>query len=600
MNFLHRTGDILRSHLFKTAQPEEENTLIDNPEPPVLGNFSGQDLIHDIQIKLQDIFSAIIGPKTLVVDQEMLTYLDHVITEEFYKKMQVKSQLLTSDINIENEPVICLFRPTTGNMKDIARLIRILDINAKKYSFFNIPRTTSRFNECIDNKVNHIIEECELGLIPLGKDLLSLEMKNCYRELFLHKSTRCLHDIAQALSHFQSIYGTIPKIKAAGDCSVKIAEMLCKMPLNRSDRTTSTHIDEIILFDRQIDLITPHLLQTTYQGTLDEFFKPSYIQKILKPKTLELKTDPILPEIEYLPNSELGRQLTLIAKKLESIEKADKNKMSLSELGSYTKTLFDYQRRRHSISCHTALITELYKRMENNQYNRIKDIEYSLLDSNENKIFDDFIYEQEDQSSFSGLRLLIIKSQVSGGLSKKECKTYLHHAYDREHLFTLLNLEKTGLITKKTGKKTTPFKLQKDHYTPLSVSLIKNSNKWNTEFLAPFTNQFCEKSQEIPLTQQIEDEKITVPRKPIKLVFFVGGCTRDEVAAFRLLQNKDPTCEYIIGTTEMITGNSLLKSILGTSPESKKPEPLYSKEILRQQFKNLTKEQLAAFNQALK
>jgi len=49
----------------------------------------------------------------------------------------------------------------------------------------------------------------------------------------------------------------------------------------------------------------------------------------------------------------------------------------------------------------------------------------------------------------------------------------------------------------------------------------------------------------------------------VTLVFFLGGCTYTEVAAIRFLAQQDEgQREYIIATTQLINGNSLLKSII--------------------------------------
>ncbi len=49
------------------------------------------------------------------------------------------------------------------------------------------------------------------------------------------------------------------------------------------------------------------------------------------------------------------------------------------------------------------------------------------------------------------------------------------------------------------------------------------------------------------------DQKMT-------LVFFIGGCTHAEISAFRYLSN-ETTSEFIVATTCLINGKSLLESL---------------------------------------
>lgn len=58
-------------------------------------------------------------------------------------------------------------------------------------------------------------------------------------------------------------------------------------------------------------------------------------------------------------------------------------------------------------------------------------------------------------------------------------------------------------------------------------------------------------------------KSISAPSKPVMLVFFVGGLSFIEVAALRFL-SKSPDFPYsiVMGSTNMINGNSLIESIV--------------------------------------
>jgi vacuolar protein sorting-associated protein 33A len=50
---------------------------------------------------------------------------------------------------------------------------------------------------------------------------------------------------------------------------------------------------------------------------------------------------------------------------------------------------------------------------------------------------------------------------------------------------------------------------------------------------------------------------------PLTLVFFIGGCTHAEIAAVRWLgRNESPPRDYLIATTHVINGASLMESCI--------------------------------------
>lgn len=79
-------------------------------------------------------------------------------------------------------------------------------------------------------------------------------------------------------------------------------------------------------------------------------------------------------------------------------------------------------------------------------------------------------------------------------------------------------------------------------------------------------------------------ERPTPDQPQLVLVFFIGGCTYAEIAALRFLASREEgTCsfhdlfslslflhvavtDYIIGTTNISTGNGIMNSILWNTP----------------------------------
>jgi len=49
--------------------------------------------------------------------------------------------------------------------------------------------------------------------------------------------------------------------------------------------------------------------------------------------------------------------------------------------------------------------------------------------------------------------------------------------------------------------------------------------------------------------------------KKVVLVFFVGGCTYSEISAIRWLSKNKEGFTFVVGTTKIINGNTLIESI---------------------------------------
>lgn len=81
----------------------------------------------------------------------------------------------------------------------------------------------------------------------------------------------CLHLSAAALVTIQSFYGRIPKIYGKGECAQKVWELTCAMakeelPMHATPDKGA--IDQLIILDRSIDLMSVLTTQLTYEGLI--------------------------------------------------------------------------------------------------------------------------------------------------------------------------------------------------------------------------------------------------------------------------------------------------------------------------------------------
>ncbi len=193
------------------------------------------------------------------------------------------------------------------------------------------------------------------------------------------------------------------------------------------------------------------------------------------------------------------------------------------------------------------------------------------------------------------LRLICLQCLVNNGFKAKLLDYYrreIVHAYGFEHLLTLHNLEQIGLLktagpkTYTTIKKSLGLVVEDVHeqnpndiayvhsgYAPLSVRIaqfLSRQTSWHglEEVLKQLAGPTVEELQHVPpaLLKKSSGGQGSAtngdgPTK-VTLVYFLGGCTYTEVAALRFLaQQENAPTDFIIATTKLVNGNTLLEPL---------------------------------------
>lgn len=108
-------------------------------------------------------------------------------------------------------------------------------------------------------------------LFPIDSDVVSIEYNDAYKELFIEGDLTCLHQAATALCTLQKLYGRIPKIVGKGKFSQKVWELAKTMAFNSSINNSNNDkgiIDQLIILDRSIDVMSALATQLTYEGLI--------------------------------------------------------------------------------------------------------------------------------------------------------------------------------------------------------------------------------------------------------------------------------------------------------------------------------------------
>nr|CAD7412450.1 unnamed protein product [Timema poppensis] len=448
----------------------------------------------------------------------------------------------------------------------------------------------------------------------LDLNVLSLELPNLFKMIFLDGDTSFLPIVAHSLWSLQLLFGKIPLLLAQGRFATQVQNMIDIMleELGTPDNV-STEIGCMLLVDRDLDYATTLLTPVTYSGLLDEVFGISGGTVELDdrvtggngPVTYRLSsTDGIYDEIKNKHFSDVYSFLSGKTKELQQ-EFERSRKMALQEIKHYVSTqLQKVTTVKRSLSYHIGACEVIVGEM-GHRFEDLHKVEQSMLEGRHRR--DNCNYVEEcmvTSGKITSLRLLSLMSLTQDGLSQDEAtslKTQFLHAYGYEHLVAFQNLEKLGLFTQQgsgllasetAGKladrvaqvvslpkrgvfQVTAHKLKL--YPNVSESYdLKNPKDMAYVFSGSYIPAVCQLVHLLIKQEQSIEEILKLIPSPSKwngnsktaevaprtfLVYFIGGITYAEIAAFQLLE-KITGGRILVAGTSIIGGNTLIESIL--------------------------------------
>lgn len=456
-------------------------------------------------------------------------------------------------------------------------------------------------------------EEYSLDLIPFDGDLLSMESESAFKECYLEGDQTSLYHAAKGLMTLQALYGTIPQIFGKGECARQVANMMVRMKreFTGSQNSVFPVFDNLLLLDRNVDLLTPLASQLTYEGLIDEIYgiQNSYVK--LPPekfapkkqgggggkdlpteaKKLQLNSaEELYAEIRDKNFNAVGSVLSKKAKIISAAFEERHNAKTVGEIKQFVSQLPHMQAARGSLANHTS-IAELIKDVTTSEdfFDKLT-VEQEFMSGIDTDKVNNYIEDciAQKHPLIKVLRLVCLQSVCNSGLKQKVLDYYkreILQTYGYEHILTLNNLEKAGLLKAQTGGRNNYPTIRKtlrlwmddvneqnptdisyvySGYAPLSVRLAQLLSRpgWRSieEVLRILPGPHFEERQPLPTGLQ---KKRQPGENRVTLVFFLGGVTFAEIAALRFLsQLEDGGTEYVIATTKLINGSSWLEALM--------------------------------------
>ncbi|XP_032671402.1 vacuolar protein sorting-associated protein 33A isoform X1 [Odontomachus brunneus] len=570
------------------------------------------------------------GSKAIIWDQSLAGPIGLVakynLLEEYgvIKMYPLYGGTLTIPSNIAN--IIFISRPQLELMDLIAENIRGEEDKKprKEFHLFFVPRKSLLCQKKLQNRGVFgnftLIEEFKCDLFPFDNDLLSMELSNSFKEFYLENDPTCLYQVAQAIQGLQKLYGKILKVTGRGPAASKVWELLERLNREEEDNKTissSVAIEHLLLLDRSVDLLSPLVTQLTYEGLIDEIFGIKYNTVQLPAKKFHDSDDSptamslnekeqiilnsgeeLFAEIRDKNFNGVGPVLNRKAKVISSQFDEKHGDKSVQEIKQFVARLPHMLATKQSLARHTIIAEMIKEVTDSSSFLESLQVEQELLNcidtDKPNAYIEDMIAQQ--QPLLKVLRLLCIQSLTNSGLKPKLLDYYkreIIHTYGFQHLPTILNLEKAGLLkqqqsvrqyavlrkalrlTVEDESEIAPKDISYVHsiYAPLSVRLAEQLVQpigWQglndvmgllpgpTVSSVPYNAQ-----SSLAKRNSITSEDSSSEPAKLIMVFFIGGCTFAEISALRFLsQQEDLNVEFVVGTTRLINGDTFLTSLM--------------------------------------
>ena len=466
-----------------------------------------------------------------------------------------------------------------------------------------------------------------LDIFPLDYDLLSLENKNSFQEIYLKNDTSSLVRLSEAITEIEILFGKIQNFYYKGDKGKLLHNIILRKENEENITKDLNKNDEIlacVLLDRSVDFITPFASQFNYAGIIDDIFNielnsievDSIIIDTPENKKKIIYLDQRDPFYYMIKDYNFNKIRIFLPKRLKThseILETGKQINDLKKISNNLKLVKQIRNERTSLTNHIDIAQYISKIITNPSYKRRLQLEQIMLSAKfENEELYEFYDNEIGKKSdlYSILKMIIIHCQIKGGLKEKifnKLKLEISLIYGFQSIILWNNLEKIKIIKKKDGNEyykniNKKLELIKHNvnvyepndpsyvfsgYCPISIKLIESIFKKGWIGIKESLNKIPGESF------YPDDESFIINPKynsNIILLVFIGGISYSEIGCIRYLNKEFPKMRFIILTTCVINAKRIFDTLLININQNE----LYS---FKQYISNLEEEKV--FNKEL-
>lgn len=480
--------------------------------------------------------------------------------------------------------------------------------------FFKIPGIGNRYH----------ITSFNIDLFPLDNDLISAEKDGSFRQIYVDNDITSIAELAESFLKLELCFGKIKHKYIKGDR----AKLFCDLVEKKEQETNLKTTDEIlgmIVFDRNVDFLTPFSSNYTFEGLLDEHFGINKGCIIIENSYLNVNENAkgkkednrkalynlasnnanlLQNEIRCMNYLDANRYMNDLQNYYLNQKKEDSKdlKKLQSDIATFQYFIKYYKNpmiiNRRFI---TKFIDENHK--EDNMIYRAKEGIFlsGALPSNLKLFYDDYINEKKD--FFKLINLFILESLTQGYIRDfATFKRDILNIYGYQNILLLRDLEKIGLINEKPPLIKIPtqtfYQQIRDKlnlispyadniksryqdcsyiyqgYCPIILRLIERAieGKWgkNKDIISKIPGETIFPEDESEIIKPPSEKKVHTI-----FVVFVGGVSYNEIEGIRFInrnlklmydknKEKNPNStriQLIIVTNEILNKNKIFKSL---------------------------------------
>jgi hypothetical protein len=539
--------------------------------------------------------------KTLILEKSCLSKLNYLTSLEPLKERQVRKELiiLKSTSFVSDCPIIIyIITPQLENVKIIEKhiesntkdfgskdsneiqdketfnkyhIIFIPKISGECYSYINDSKYKSYFNM-------HILN---IDIFQLDYDLLSLENKNSFRDIYIDRNLNSLSSLSRAIVKYETVFGRIKYKYSKGFYSKKLTEIL-----NREEEALNNNLNNenetlaCFIFDRNIDMITPLCTNYVYEGILDDYIGIDFNSISVNTKILEKESK--VDNTKKIDLSEKDKFYSSVKdfnfKKIQ--------KFFPERLTELNKENLDKEKKaeKNSLTNHISISDYVLRNQKYPIFKFYQNFEKSLLKGELPNKLHDFIEDElsKKANEYNLLKIICLESIIHSGIKYKvyeQIKKDFLNIYGYQEIFLWHNLEKMEILKQQDNNNfysDANKKLQLifdnvdindpndisytyNGYAPMFIRLVEkalSTGGWNAikDLLRKIPGDTNFPSDETDIFTASVDKQFI-------LLVFIGGITYGELAAIRLLNKKNRNKKFIVITTGMINTKKIFDSL---------------------------------------
>ena len=571
----------------------EKQLIIDNSILPNINFFTNMDKLEKIFVNKK---INILNDSPLVSNCQIIIY---IIQPKKNCLELIENQIKNYMLKIKEKKEQNLQK---SNKNDTPKInISSLNDNLNDYKEFHLIFIPKINNEC-DNyisksyyfEVNTYIHNLGIDIYPFDYDLMSLELNDCIKDLYIDKNYNCLGTLCKSILKFETVFGKIDNKYYKGDNAFKLHNLVKKEEENYFFENDTNFICSIF-FDRNIDFITPLCTVNTYEGLLNEYFGINFNSMKIETKLLLKKDKKEFTKIDLSNRNKLYSMIkdyNIIRLKLflhrriryyNNLIKESKEETESSKLLDNLKKIQQISKDKNALEDNILISNLLSEKMNQPIYNLYLRNEQFILSLIPSEKLNDF-YENEmakkNYEPYNLLKLFCLESLTQNGIKKnyenfkKEFLTI--NGFENRILWN--NLEKLKIL-KKSEKSNFNFeKLTK--YLKLIVENINLLEEDDASYVysgyCPITIRLLEKGIKLGFSKlknlidmlpgesyfgKSDQEILSVKEKKFILLVYIGGITYGEIAAIRYLNENMEFYKFIILTTGIISTKKFFQSL---------------------------------------